>query len=79
MTLIQKSIDQIKNFPKENFGLLEKIITKLHQNLEEKRNVMYCDIINLIIRKGKTGEKYNQLILWCNYKIRLGEFIVKIQ
>ena len=79
MTLIQKNIDQIKNFPKENFDLLKKIITKLHQNLEEKRSVMYSDIINLIVRKGKIGEKYNKLILWCNYKIRLGEFIVNIQ
>ncbi len=78
MTLIQKNIEEIKNFPKENFALLNEILNRLKQNLKEKREIMYSDIINLIIRKGDTEEKFNQLLLWCNYKMRLGEITVKI-
>ncbi|MCK4687082.1 MAG: hypothetical protein KAT66_03060 [Candidatus Lokiarchaeota archaeon] len=78
MTLIQKNIEEIKNFPKENFVLLNEILNRLNQNLKEKREIMYSDIINLIIRKGDTEEKFNQLLLWCNYKMRLGEITVKI-
>jgi len=78
MTLIQKNIEEIKNFPKENFALLNEILNRLKQNLKEKREIMYSDIINLIIRKGDTEEKLNQLLLWCNYKMRLGEITVKI-
>ena len=78
MTLIQKNIEEIKNFPKENFVLLNEILNRLKQNLKEKREIMYSDIINLIIRKGDTEEKFNQLLLWCNYKMRLGEITVKI-
>lgn len=78
MTLIQKNIEEIKNFPKENFALLNEILNSLKQNLKEKREIMYSDIINLIIRKGDTEEKFNQLLLWCNYKMRLGEITVKI-
>ncbi len=79
MTLIQKNIEEIKNFPKENFALLNEILNRLKQNLKEKREIMYSDIINLIIRKGDTEEKFNQLLLWCNYKMRLGEITVKIK
>lgn len=78
MALIQKNIEEIKNFPKENFALLNEILNRLKQNLKEKREIMYSDIINLIIRKGDTEEKFNQLLLWCNYKMRLGEITVKI-
>ncbi len=78
MTLIQKNIEEIKNFPKENFALLNEILNRLKQNLKEKREIMYSDIINLIKRKGDTEEKFNQLLLWCNYKMRLGEITVKI-
>ncbi len=78
MTLNQKNIEEIKNFPKENFALLNEILNRIKQNLKEKREIMYSDIINLIIRKGDTEEKFNQLLLWRNYKRRLGEITVKI-
>jgi hypothetical protein len=78
MALIQKNIEEIKNFPKENFAYLKEILNCLKKNLKEKREIMYSDIINLIIRKGDTEEKFNQILLWCNYKMRLGEITVKI-
>ena len=78
MTLLRNRIEEIKNFPKENIELLKKIIDHLNHHLNGKREIMYSDIINLIIREGKVGENYNNLILWCNYKIRLGETFVEI-
>jgi hypothetical protein len=68
----------IKDVPKNNYDLLGEIKNELSQIFKGKREIMYSDIINLIIREGKIGENYNNLILWCNYKIRLGETFVEI-
>lgn len=68
----------IKTIPEKNIVLLKEITRKLTQIFDGKRGIMYSDIINLIIREGKIGENYNNLILWCNYKIRLGETFVEI-
>ncbi len=38
---------------------------------------MYSDIINLMNKKEYMGKIYNQLILWCNYKIRLGKIYIE--
>ena len=78
MTLIQKKIEEVKNFPKENFAYLNEILNCLKQNLKGKREIMSSDIINLIIRKGYTEEQFNQILIWCNYKMKLGEITVKI-
>jgi hypothetical protein len=67
-----------KHIPVYNIDLLSEIQRKLNERFQGKREIMYSDIINLIIREGKVGENYNNLILWCNYKIRLGETFVKI-
>ena len=77
----QKSsnIKNIKSIPHNNLKLLKQIITKLNKIFCGKREIMYSDIINLITREGNTGKEYNQILLWCNYKIRLGEFLVKIE
>ncbi len=66
----------IKYIPDYNIKLLSEIQRKLNEKFQGKREIMYSDIINLIIREGKVGENYNKLILWCNYKIRLGETFV---
>lgn len=68
----------IKKIPDYNIDLLSEIQRKLNEKFQGKREIMYSDIINLIIREGKVGENYNNLILWCNYKIRLGETFVNI-
>ena len=40
---------------------------------------MYSDVINFIIREGYLGEECKQLIIWCNYKIRLGKTYVEFE
>lgn len=71
-------ITLIKDIPSNNYELLREITNKLNQILNSKREIMYSDIINLIIREGNLGKSYNELIRWCNYKIRLGETFVEI-
>lgn len=73
MTQISIIAKEIKNIPSINFELLKEICYKLNKIIRGKREIMYSDIINLIVREGNKGEKYNQLLLWCNYKIRLGK------
>ena len=68
---------KIKNFPYKNSTILKEIIDKLNRIIKGKRRIMYSDIINLILREGLNGESYNNLIIWCNYKIRLGEIFVE--
>ena len=52
---------------------------EIEQTLKEKRIVMYSDIINLIIRKDYRGKMFNEIMLWCNYKIRQGNYDVSIE
>jgi hypothetical protein len=76
---INQSYEQrarITDIPHNNYELLREIMNKLNQILNSKREIMYSDIINLIIREGNLGKSYNELIRWCNYKIRLGETYV---
>ena len=68
----------IKIIPNSNIELLQEIKIKLDKVFQGRREIMYSDIINLIIREGKIGDQYIELILWCNYKIRLGETFVEI-
>lgn len=68
-----QNYEHFLSIPIKNIELLEEIKNKLSKIFEGKRELMYSDIINLIIREGKVGNGYNELILWCNYKIRLGE------
>ncbi|MFW9782529.1 MAG: hypothetical protein ACFFFB_09635 [Candidatus Heimdallarchaeota archaeon] len=75
---IYKIKERIENIPHQNYDLLREIIGKLNDIFHGQREIMYSDIINSIIRDGNIGEKYNDLILWCNYKIRLGESIIEI-
>ena len=62
-----------------NTKTLESIINKVKLIIKGKRDLMYSDIINLIIREGYIGENYNEIILWCNYKIRLGKTFVEFE
>jgi len=69
-------IEKIKKIPHQNCEILELLKKKINKILAGKRNIMYSDIINLIIREGYDGENYKQIIVWCNYKIRLGEIFL---
>ena len=73
------NLEKIKDIFSNNSDILENIIDKITQVLKGKREIMYSDIINFIIRKEYFEEGYKQLILWCNYKIRLGETYVKFE
>ena len=71
--------EKIMKISVENSKTLENILNKLKQIINGKRDLMYSDIINIIIREGYVGENYNQIILWCNYKIRLGKTFVEFE
>ncbi|HEC36734.1 MAG TPA: hypothetical protein ENI29_00770 [bacterium] len=71
-------IEKIKKIPYRNFEILDDLIKIIKKIIEGKREIMYSDIINLIIREGYLGENYKQIIIWCNYKIRLGKYFVEI-
>ncbi len=73
----EQNYKSFMSIPINNIGVLEEIKNKLSKSFQGKREIMYSDIINLIIREGKVGNEYNELILWCNYKIRLGETFVE--
>ncbi len=78
MNQTPNNIEKIRNVPHNNLKLLKEIINKLNKIFSGKREIMYSDIINLISREGNSGEEYNQILLWCNYKIRLGEIFFKV-
>ena len=52
---------------------------EIEQSIKGKRKIMYSDIINLIIREDYRGKMFNEIILWCNYKIRQGKYNVLIE
>ena len=79
MSKIPNNIEKIKEISTRNCEILEKIMNKLKRIINGRREIMYSDIINLIIRKGYIGKKYNLLILWCNYKIRIGKTFVELE
>ncbi len=79
MATVLDKREEIKKILLSNFGLLEDLTTKINKIIKGKRDIMYSDIINLILREGLMGEKYTQIILWCNYKIRLGETFVEFK
>ncbi len=79
MNNVLDNIEKIKKIPQSNFELLVDLKEKINKIINGKRDLMYSDIINLIIREGYIEENYNQIILWCNYKIRLGEIFVEFK
>lgn len=79
MSQTPNNIEKIKNISSLNCKALENIIKKLKPIIGGKREIMYSDIINLIIREGFIEEEYKQLIIWCNYKIRLGKTYVEFE
>ena len=79
MNELNKYIEKIKMLQNYNKVLLRAILQKLKLIINGKRKLMYSDVINLIIRDGCKGDDYNQLILWCNYKIRIGEIFIEFE
>jgi len=71
-----KNIEEIRDFPDKNSRFLEQIITKLNNIIKGRRKIMFSDIINYIAKEGLNDEISNRLILWCNYKIRVGGIFI---
>ena len=59
--------------------LIKRIIKEIEQSIKGKRKIMYSDIINLIIRENYRGKLFNEIIIWCNYKIKQGKYNVSIE
>ncbi|MFW9947178.1 MAG: hypothetical protein ACFFDX_10155 [Candidatus Odinarchaeota archaeon] len=68
----------IDNIAQEYNNVLKEIYKKINQTINGRREVMYSDIINFLTRNQYKGEIYNQLIIWCNYKIKQGNYLVEI-
>jgi len=79
MSQTSNRLEKIKKITSGNCELLIDLIKILKKRIRNKREIMYSDIINLIIREGYMGEKYSQLILWCNYNIRLGKTYLEFE
>ena len=79
MSQTSNILGKIKNISIHNCKLLDHIINMLKQKIKGKRELMYSDIINLIIREGYIGDNYSKLILWCNYNIRLGKTFIEFE
>ena len=78
-TVKSQDVSTRRNIPPDvNIDMLKTILNKLKKKIQGKRSIMYYDIINYVVREGFRGEIYNQIILWCNYKIRFGEIFVEI-
>jgi flagellar basal body L-ring protein FlgH len=73
-----KEDSKLESIPRQNLVVYEKICQKASKMISDKRPIMYTDIINIIIREKLKGKYYIDLILWCNYNIKKGKFIVCI-
>lgn len=69
---------KLDSIPHQNLFLYDRIFQKAVKMISNKRPIMYSDIINIIIKEKLEGKYYTDLILWCNFNIRKGNFIVSI-
>jgi len=79
MSQSPNTIEKIKKITSSHSNLFKRIFKELNLIIKGKREIMYSDIINLIIREDYKGEIYNEIILWCNYNIRQGKYIFVIE
>ncbi len=77
MAQIHTKIKATDNIIQRYNDILKEIYKKINQNINGKREVMYSDIINFLMRNQYKGEIYNQIIIWCNYNIKQGNYLVK--
>lgn len=84
--LEENDLNRIQNQSKEaqfitpfHHDLLKQLIEDVEKFLKGKRNAMYSDIINLIIREDYRGKRFNEIIVWCNYKIKQGMYDVLLE
>jgi hypothetical protein len=76
MTQISKNIEKIEGYYHQNLEILHKIQLKLKELVKNIREITYSDIINYILKEDLKGKIYTQIIIWCNYNIRKGNFFI---
>lgn len=64
------------DFYHQHYETLQKIKIKIIEIIRDKRQITYSDIINFIIKENFKSQIYTQIIVWCNYNIRKGNFII---
>jgi len=79
LSQIQNQSKGAPNITPSHLDLIKGIMKEIDKSLKGKRKIMYSDIINLIIREDYRGKMFNEVILWCNYKIRQGKYYVLIE
>ncbi len=77
MTQILRKSKEIEDYYHRHLEKLREIQTELKKLIRNKRQITYSDIINYLIKQDYKGEIYTQIILWCNYKIRKGNFFIE--
>lgn len=75
---IPQKIEDIEVFPQIHYKILKKLYNELSQIIKGKRGIMYIDAINLLAKNEYKEEIYNQIMVWCNYNIRRGNFFFEI-
>jgi len=78
MAQIHTKIKAIDNIVQRYNDVLKDIFNKINQTINGKREIMYSDIITFLTRNQYKGEVYNQIIIWCNYHIKQGNYFIKI-
>ena len=76
MSQIQNQTKEGQNITSSHQVLIKSILKEIDRSIRGKRKILYSDIINLIMREDNRGKMYNEIILWCNYNIRRGKYIV---
>lgn len=79
MSQIQNQSKEVQYITSSHLNLLKRIMKEIDQSIKGKRKIMYSDIINLIIIEDYRGKMFNEIILWCNYKIKQGKYNVLIE
>jgi len=79
LSQIQNQSKEAQKITTSQYDLIRRIMKEIDQSIQGKRKIMYSDIINLIIREDYRGKMFNDIILWCNYKIRQGKYNVLIE
>lgn len=78
MRRIQNHSKNAQKLTPSHHDLIKGILKEIDQLIKGKREIMYSDIINLIIREDYRGKMFNEIILWCNYKLKQGKYNVVI-
>ena len=78
MVQVHTKIKAIDNIAQKYNDVLKEIYKKINQTIKGKREIMYTDFIIFLTRNQYKGEIYNQIIIWCNYNIKQGNYLVKI-